>query len=180
MKILIAYATTEGHTRKIAHHITTFLKERGHDAQDYDCGTPEEGPDVGSFDAFVLAGSIHQEKHQPYLVDYAKDNLDALQNKPSALVSVSLSASMQDGEAAAKKYVEEFTQETGWEPQKVHLAGGAIRFVEYDFYKQFTIKYMVLKGKEMPDSSVGNPEYTDWGALDDFLEDFLESLTVAQ
>ena len=177
MNILIAFASTEGHTHKIAHHIDTLLQEKNHSSTIYDCGGLNQKPDLNSFDGIIVAGSVHQETHQPLLVSFVKENLETLNSSPSAFVSVSLSISLKNGKAEAKKYVTDFVKETGWQPQHMHMAAGAIRFLEYDFFKSFTIEHMVLKGNKMPDKSAGNPEYTDWDALDTFVETFLEIAT---
>lgn len=174
MDILIAFGSTEGHTRKIAHHINTTVQKDGHSCTLHDCGTPDTAPDPMEFDAIIVAGSVHQERHQTGVVDYVKTNLFALDAKPSTFISVSLSASLEDGKAEAQKYVDQFIEDTGWKPRDSHLAAGAIRFLEYDFFKRFTIQYMVLKGGNMPDQSAGNPEYTDWNALDAHVNALLE------
>ena len=173
MNILIAYGSTEGHTRKIAHHMEKLAEKNGLQATVIDCGSLSEKPDLGTFDAFILAGSVHNGEHQSALATFVKDHLDLLNEKPAAFVSVSLSASFEDSKDEAQNYVTGFLEETNWQPQAVHLAEGAIRYLEYDFFKKFTIKYMVLKGKDMPDPSAGNPEYTDWAALEDFVVNFV-------
>ena len=177
MNILMAFGSTEGHTRKIAHRINNLLQENGHASTLMDCASADPRPDLKKFDAIILAGSVHQEMHQPLLVEFVKKNLSELVKMPSAFISVSLSASIESGLAEAEKYVDEFIKETGWQPQTTHLAGGAIRFLEYDFFKRFTIEHIVLKGEKLPDPALGNPEYTDWEALDEFVETFLENVS---
>ena len=174
MNILVAFGSTEGHTRKVAHNVTYNLKKTGHNVELFDCNSLESMPDIAIFDAIIVAGSVHQEEHQSSVVNFVKNNLKVLSEIPSCFISVSLSASLPEARPEAEKYVSKFAEETGWKPQHVHLAGGAIRFLEYDFFKRFTIQYMVLKGKEMPDESAGNPEYTDWEALNDFVTSFVE------
>ena len=175
MNILIAFGSTEGHTRKIARHMSNNLKNAGHDVELFDCSSLDSMENIARFDAIIVAGSVHQEAHQTSVVNFVKDNLDILSDTPSSFISVSLSASLPEAKGEAESYVGKFCDETGWQPRHVHLAGGAIRFLEYDFFKRFTIQYMVLKGKEMPDKSAGNPEYTDWDALDAFIMQFLKN-----
>ena len=173
MNVLIAYATTEGHTREVVNRMTGMLTEAGHVVTRHDCGETGSGPDVSSFDAVLVAGSVHQEVHQPVLVEFVTNNLESLSSRPSAFVSVSLSAALESGKSTAQKYVDGFIQQTGWTPNHVHLAGGAIRFLEYDFFKRFTVEHIVLGGKKsMPDASSGNPEYTDWASLEEFVSAF--------
>ena len=179
MNILIAFGSTEGQTRKIAHHINAALEVKGHAPAMLECGGPKQDMDMQSFDAFIVAGSVHQEAHQPYLVDFVKENLSILKSKPACFISVSLTVSLKGGRKEAERYVADFVKATNWKPQETHLAAGAIRFLEYDFFKRFTVEHMVLQGKKMPDKSAGNPEYTDWDALDEFVENFLKTTEAA-
>ncbi|MGI9405180.1 MAG: flavodoxin domain-containing protein [Hyphomicrobiaceae bacterium] len=174
MKVLIAFTTTEGQTRKIARHAAETITRLGHEAEVYSCDDDSSAPAVATFDAVILAGSVHQKRYQAALYDFVAANLAALQSKPTAFISVSLSITFTDGEAEAQSYYDNFAKETGWQASAVHLAEGAIRYTEYDFFKILTIKHKVFKGKkEMPEKT-GNPEFTDWVALDDFVSVFLE------
>ena len=180
MKILIAYGSTEGHTRKIAHHINTMLSDSGHDAELFGCDSVGPRPQLDNYDFVLIAGSVHQEAHQRTVEEFVRENLEYLNSMPSAFVSVSLSASLKEGKADAEKYVSNFLRKTSWRPFKTHMAAGAIRFLEYDFFKQFTVEYMVLKGKKMPDKQAGNPEYTDWNALEVFVSGCIKSVEERQ
>jgi len=175
MKILIAFATTEGQTRKIAHRISATLVAAGHETVVYDCQAGEPVSKIESFDAFVVAGSVHQKLHQQAIHDFSVENCALLQVKPSAFVSVSLSITFPEGQSEAEEYVADFARDTGWVAEHVHLAAGAVRYLEYDFYKKLTIQHVVLKGREMPEAN-GNPEFTDWKALDAFLGSFGDQL----
>jgi len=175
MNVLVAFASTEGQTQKIAHHIDAQLEAQGHTCTLDDCETSSATPDLGAFDAVIVAGSVHQQRHQRAISGFVETHLADLEKKPSGFISVSLSAALVDGQLEAQKYITEFSEETGWTPQHVHMAAGAIRFIEYDFFKTFTIQHIVMKGHDMPDKSAGNPEFTDWEALDAFVAEVLET-----
>ena len=57
--VLIAYATTEGHTRKIAQQIGKWIEEAGLHVQLADASDPPLDLAVSSYDAVIVAGSIH-------------------------------------------------------------------------------------------------------------------------
>lgn len=175
MNILIAYGSTEGHTRKIATHISSVIAAAGSSAEIFDCGSVGKTPDPADFDAVIIAGSVHQEVHQATVVEFVTNNLDTLNAKPSAMISVSLSVSLENGVPEAERYVADFLKETGWKPGDTYLAGGAIRSLEYDFFQRFTVEHMVLKNKQMPGKNEGNPEYTDWDELDKFVKAFVKN-----
>lgn len=179
MNILFAYGTTEGQTKKIAHHVEATLKSDGHSCTTHSCDETRDVPDVATFDAVIIAGSVHQKRHQPEITAFIEGQHAALASKPGAFISVSLSITDPDGKAEAQQYVDDFVTETGWTPTATHLAAGAVRFLEYDFFKEFTVKQIVMRGQTVPDKSAGNPEYTDWDALDSFVRSFLDD-AVAQ
>ena len=103
MNVLIVYGTTEGQTRKIAEWTATRIRERGHQAELLDSAAPVSDLDFAAYDAFIIAASVHQE-----LIAH----LGVLDTKPSAFISVSLSAVL-DAKTEAQKYVDSFVSVTG-------------------------------------------------------------------
>ena len=67
MRILIAYGTSEGQTRKIANRVAACVHELGHDAHLFDTASLED-THVGSYDKVIVAGSVHQQRHQEWQV----------------------------------------------------------------------------------------------------------------
>lgn len=173
MKILIAYGTTEGQTRKIADHMATAARNAGHAVDVHKCTDGENKEDVNSFDAIVVAASVHQARYQPAIYRFVEENLNTLRATPSAFVSVSLSRTFTEGMELAEQYYKDFANETGWQADLVHHAEGAIRYTEYDFFKIQTIEHVVFKGAKKMPPKVGNPEFTDWSALDAFISEFI-------
>ena len=62
-RILIAYDTTEGQTRKIAQHLGDFVRRAGHDTQVIDNRRLPSGFSLDGFHAILVGGSIHMGKH---------------------------------------------------------------------------------------------------------------------
>lgn len=174
MKILVAYGSTEGQTRKIAQHAAKILADYGHQADTYNCERRPHGQPIEQFDAMIVAASVHQEDHQEEVVAFATAHKARLETKPSAFISVSISAAFEDGKKDAEKYVERFVAATGWNPKLTHMAAGALKLTEYDFFKEQIIRHVVLAGREVP-AGKRDWEFTDWNALDRFLSGFLES-----
>lgn len=174
MKVLVAFGTTEGHTQKIAKHVAAKIQEKGHEVDLYDCSRRLRGHEFGAIDAVIVASSVHQKNHQETVVAFATAHREGLNAKPSALISVSLSAAFEDGKKDAADYVERFINVTGWQPKFVHMAGGALKYSEYDFFKEQIIRYIVMAGRDIP-SDQNDWEFTDWAALDNFVMEFLEN-----
>jgi menaquinone-dependent protoporphyrinogen oxidase len=174
MNVLIAFGTTEGQTRKIARHMAQSMQDAGHSVELHDCSGRAASPSVGDFDVVVLAASVHHRRYQTAFYSFVQSNLTALQSKPVAFVSVSLSVTLASGEAEAREYVDDFISETGLSPAAVHLAEGAVRYFQYGSSEELTIDLLVFKGQKKMPKRESNPEYTDWQALDAFAASFLE------
>ena len=173
MKILIAYGTSEGQTRKIANTIAARVHEVGHDAHLFDTATLED-IQVGSYDKIIVAGSVHQQRHQESVEVFVMASLTELQKRPTLFLSVSLSAAFPDGMPEAQSYLDDFLVSTGWKPTQSLLIAGALRYDEYDYFKAQIIEHVVLKCREV-EGAKGDYEFTDWDTLCRAVESFVRS-----
>jgi menaquinone-dependent protoporphyrinogen oxidase len=173
--ILIVYGTTEGHTRKIAQHIGGFIHEMGHNAELLDSADVHEEFEAEGFNAFLVMGSLHQANHQRPLVHFVKKHREELKLAPSALLSVSLTAASKDGDhhEELQKCVDRFTEETEWTPTDWTPVAGALKYIEYDWFKRMILKSISKRAGGDTDTSK-DYEYTDWNALDAYVKSFLE------
>ena len=174
VNVLIIYGTTEGQTRKIAEWTASHVRESGHVVELRDSAVLASGSGLETFDAFIIAASVHQECHQDTITNFASAHHKLLNTKPSAFISVSLSAVLEDGRTEAQKYVDDFVSVTGWHPRMTLLLGGALHFTEYDYFQEQIVKFVVMKhsGAASPER---DREFTDWNALADFVDRFLET-----
>ncbi|MBA4323810.1 MAG: protoporphyrinogen oxidase, partial [Rhodobacter sp.] len=72
MHLLIAYATTDGQTRKIARFAADRLAGQGHAVELLNV-EDAEGLDLSRFDGAILAGSLHAGGYQKTLARFARD-----------------------------------------------------------------------------------------------------------
>lgn len=173
MNILIAYATTEGQTRRIAEFAAKRIEARGHGAELLDL-TGTHATDLDAVDKVILAGSVHQFRHQEELAAFIIANRDKLKTKPSLFMSVSLSAAFPEDEAEAAQYASGFLGYLDWTPDTVLLVAGALRYDEYDFFKSQIIKHVVMAGRQ-GDVPKGDHEFTDWDAVGTAVDGFAEA-----
>jgi len=172
VNVLIVYGTTEGQTEKISARTAAHIRERGHQVELLDSAALASDLKLGHFNAFVIAASVHQEHHQETVTNFVFAHHEALNTKPSALISVSLSAALEDQKAEAQKYVDRFVSVTGWQPRMTLLLGGALRFTKYDYFQEQFVKFVVMKsGDPSPER---DHEFTDWNSLANFADRFLE------
>ena len=174
MNILIVYGTTEGQTRKIAEWTATHARERGHQVELRDSAAPISDLSLKTFHAFIIAASVHQKHHQETITNFVIAHHELLNAKPSAFISVSLSAVLEEGRTEAQKYVDRFTAMTEFHPHMTLLLGGALRFTEYDYFQEQIVKFIVMKRGGIP-TRERDHEFTDWDTLAGFIYGFLEA-----
>jgi menaquinone-dependent protoporphyrinogen oxidase len=175
MHVLIVYGTTEGHTRDLCHFVARELHAAGHPAAVEPAGADPRDPDPAPYDAVVLAASLHVGRYQAPLVAYARVHHQALNAKPAAFISVSLSAAGVDPDdwEGAAQCLARFEHETQWTPKAVHHAAGAILYSHYDFFKRLALKFIAAQRGQ---HTVTSRDYdlTDYAALRRFALAFVE------
>lgn len=176
MKIAIIYASTEGQTRKIAHHAEELLQVEDHSV------TLRHASDAGDLrlsesDAIILAASVHAATYQSELVAYAKEHASTLNEGASMYLSVSLGAAGNDDAewTALRGYLDDLKTDTGWTPGKIEHVAGAFKFNEYNFFRYWAMRWM--ESKRDPSTPAGEDRvYTDW---DELLRDWTRDQTAA-
>lgn len=180
MYLLVAYATTDGQTRKIARFAADRLVTNGHSVELLDV-KDAEGLDLARFDAVILAGSLHAGGYQKTLARFASEKHAELATLPTLFLAVSLSAAGQDPDdwAGLRKCLAAFETETGWTPGRVEHVAGAFRFTEYDFFRAWAMRRIAdQKGETVEPGR--DKEYTDWAALGATLDGWVAGLTPRQ
>lgn len=177
-RILIAYGTTEGHTRSICEQVRDWLVESGHEVTLVDTKVKPLTPSFEGVECAIIAGSLHQEKHQPSLLRFVKKHRESLNKVPSLMLSVSLTAVLRDDKhlADAKVCVDRFTVDAKWIPKSVHLVAGALKYTEYDWMKRMLMK-MISKRHEIEIDTHKDHIYTDWDDLKAVVFSFIGART---
>lgn len=173
-RILLIYGTTEGQTRKIASRMAERARASDNTVDLIDASELNSDADLGAADAIIIAASVHQSTYQSAVVHFIKKHWELLLGKPTAFVSVSLSAAGEDEEDRrdAQGYIDKLIGETGWQPGRTISVAGAFRYTEYDFFKRWILK-MIARQKGAPVDTSRDWELTDWDAVDRFVEDFV-------
>lgn len=177
MHLLIAYATTDGQTRKIARFAADRLAGQGHAVELLNV-EDAEGLDLSRFDGAILAGSLHAGGYQKTLARFARDAAVELALMPTIFLAVSLSAAGNDPEdwAGLRRCLAGFEADTGWTPGRVEHVAGAFRFSEYDFFRAWAMRRIAdQKGEAVEPGK--DKEYTDWAALILTLDAWVAELT---
>ena len=172
-RILILYATTEGHTARIAERIAQRFRGRGHGVESQQADTVPSGLDPAAYDAVIIGASIHYGHHPDYLRVFIRRHRAVLASRPGAFFSVSLSAGGPGAKPeAAQRYLETFLRQAGWRPQQTATFAGALQYSRYGFLKKLMMRLIVgVAGGDTDPTR--DYEYTDWGAVERFADDFI-------
>jgi len=187
--VLILYATRQGQTRSIADHLAGEMRARGVPADLVDAAHLPLRFSLDTHAAAVLCASVHFGRHEKEMIQFVKRHRDFLQKMPSAFVSVSLSqAGVQDptwtperrAQAAAdtSRIIQQFITETGWQPEHVQAAAGALRYSRYNWLLRFAMKRIARRAGSPTDTS-RDYEFTDWTALDHLVAEVVGDVLAA-
>lgn len=174
-RVLIAYGTSEGQTARIAEHIAGVIREHGHEA--YPVDVRRTTPDPRAYDAVIVGASVHAGKHQTQVGEFVRETRGALEQLPNAFYSVSLALAggTEAGREEAQGYVEEFIRLTRWRPRRTVLIAGALLYTRYNFFLRWVMR-RIARSKGSPDLDTSRDYvYTDWAAVREFAEEFLEA-----
>ena len=172
-RALVLYGSSEGQTASIAERVGDLLDDDGHEVTIVHAKHPPAGFSLAAYDGVVVGASVHKGKHQRYVREFVRAHSDELNRLPSAFFSVSLTAMSPaaDDERETRGYIEEFLEETGWEPDLTHTVAGALKYREYGLMNRFVMKR--IAGKKGIDTDTSrNHEYTDWEDVEAFTREF--------
>lgn len=173
-EILVVYATTEGHTRKVAEFIAERVRARGHHVDLVDAATPAVEHLGLRYRAAFVGGSVHCDRHQGALLHFARRQRAWLNAMPVAFFSVGLALVQPDagGVEAAREAADRFVEQTGLRPARVHLVAGALKYTQYDFFKRWVMRTIAAREGRSVDTGHDH-EYTDWADVGAFVDAFL-------
>lgn len=169
MKLMIVYATTEGHTRTIAEFLEKEAEKKEITAGLFDATVKPPSPE--EYDAVIVAASIHAGKYQTAIEHFVQEHHQSLNRMKSLFVSVSLTAAADEPESwkELKQQTEDFLLSTGWNPAHVEYTAGALLYTKYDYLKRFIMRMISKKAGGDTDTSKDHV-YTDWEKLKSVLD----------
>ena len=175
MNVLVVFASTHGHTTRIAQRIARVLRREGHHVS---VRRVDDAPDdLGRWDAVVAGGSLHLGTHQPELVGWARAHRRALAARPNGFFSVSLSAAQDTPEAraATRECIDRFVEDTEWDPRHSAALAGCLQYTRYDAPTRLLMGAKMHRGGH-PDDTSRDVELTDWPAVEAFARRFAHDL----
>jgi len=179
--ILLLYASTHGHTSKIAARIAAALEDDGASVDLHQLGANDTEPAPADYDAVILGASIHAGHHQRALVKWVEQHHSTLDRSPSAFFSVSLTAAddTEEANAATQGYLDDFVEQTDWTPNRSATFAGAVQYREYDLATRVLMRLLMRKMHHPSDAS-RDYDYTDWNAVERWAHELTVALTPAE
>jgi len=179
-RILVLYASTHGHTAKVAARIGGVLEDHGVTVDLHELQGNKTQPAPQDYDAVILGASIHAGHHQRALVKWAERHHTALGLNPSAFFSVSLTAAddAEEARAATRGYLDDFVEKTGWTPSRSATFAGALQYREYDVATRVLMR-LLMRRMHHPTDASQDYDYTDWDAVERWAHELAATLTPA-
>lgn len=172
-RILILYGTSYGQTAKIARRIADTFTTWGEDVTRVDAAEVRARIDVPAYDGVIIAASVIRGRHQRTVRAFVRQNASALNNMPTAFLSVSGSAASPDerGRAEARRCVEKFLEQTRWRPGITEMIGGAMAYTKYGVILRWVMK-QIARRNGGPTDTTRDHELTDWRQVENFAARF--------
>jgi menaquinone-dependent protoporphyrinogen oxidase len=169
-RILVVYGTTTGHTSRVARVIGDALRARNFEVDVAEAGMAGKAED---YIGVVVAASVRGGKYPRTVRHWVRANADALQQRPTAFVSVCLAVLDRRPTARRELYavVDRFLRESGWEPSVTKLVAGALFYTQYNWFMRLVMK-RIVKGAGGDTDTSRDYEYTDWDDLRGFAQLF--------
>jgi menaquinone-dependent protoporphyrinogen oxidase len=159
-RILILYATIEGHTARVAERIALGLRRSGHAV---DVREARARPDLLQYCGVIVGASVHYGRHPGWLRAWLRESRTVLAARPGAFFSVCLSAK--------PRYAQKLLRQAGWRPQLTATFTGALQYSKYGAFKRALMVAFAAFGGHNTDTSRDH-DYTDWHAVERFSEAF--------
>jgi menaquinone-dependent protoporphyrinogen oxidase len=174
---IMIYGSEEGQTQRISEHIAAIGRREGHAVTLMDGRSVPPSLDLQPYDAAIVGASIHGGAYPAYILDLVKRQIPFLSHTPSAFFTVCLTAADANAEhtAKARQYVDDFKHTTSWEPAKVAIFAGAIRYSEYGVLKRWMMK-TIARQSGFDTAASGDVEYTDWAAVTRFAHEYFQAV----
>jgi menaquinone-dependent protoporphyrinogen oxidase len=168
-RIPVFFATTEGHTRRIAETIASVLREQGFQSEAVLVADSEVPYDWSTAVNAVVGASLHRGRHQPCAEKFVRREAQHLNARPAAFFSVSLSAGSRNPTevAAAGDIASRFLRAAGWQPQRVACFPGKLAYTQYGFLKRWIMR-RIAEREGGPTDTGRDHDLTDWAAVREF------------
>ena len=168
-RILVAYSTTDGHTRHICERLQQVMAEQGDEVVVAPLAQAD-GLELPAFDKFVIGASIRYGKHQPAVAQFIARHQALLESRPNAFFSVNIVARKPEkNQPHTNPYMKKFLRQISWKPALLAVFAGKLNYPIYSWFDRQMIRLIMLitHGPTDPTAVV---EFTDWARVEAFAD----------
>ena len=167
--VALYYATHDGHSRRIAEHISRRLAESGIVAAPLDLAAiPPSAADLSAASAVALLAAVRYGRHLPEVDRFLTAYRSLSSPPPLAFASVNLTA-RKPGKttASGNPYVRKLFARHRVTPALAVAFAGRLDYRRYGWRDRHIIRFIMLLtgGPTDPATSI---DYTSWPAVDEF------------
>ncbi|MBD63376.1 MAG: menaquinone-dependent protoporphyrinogen IX dehydrogenase [Gammaproteobacteria bacterium] len=168
-KILILYATTDGHTKLICEKIQSALADTFqvelHAIQEINENLSVLVKDV---ERVIIGASIRYGKHSNDLYSFIENNTDFLETTKNAFFSVNVVARKPEKNIPeTNPYIKKFLTISKWDPDELAVFAGKVDYPKYRLIDKYMIRLIMWITKGPTDISK-TYEFTDWNKVEEF------------
>ena len=166
-RILVAYSTTDGHTRHICERLQQVMAEQGDEVVVAPLAQAD-GLELPAFDKFVIGASIRYGKHQPAVAQFIARHQALLESRPNAFFSVNIVARKPEkNQPGTNPYLIKFLRQIRWKPNLLAVFAGRLDYPSYGVFDRFMIR-MIMRMTHGPTDPTAVIEFTDWAQVQAF------------
>lgn len=165
--ILIAYSTTDGHTRRICERIKQVVEGQGHTVV---LTAINDNPDIDPelFEKVVIGASIRYGKHRPQVFEFIRKNQQKLESRLNTFFSVNVVARKAERNLPeTNPYMQKFLRHIAWKPRHLAVFAGEINYPLYGFWDRQMIRFIMWMTNGPTDPTLV-VDFTDWGKVDEY------------
>ncbi|MFZ2122344.1 MAG: menaquinone-dependent protoporphyrinogen IX dehydrogenase [Rhodoferax sp.] len=169
--ILIAYATTDGHTQRICERLKQVMEGLGRQVTVV-LLSDASALDLRGFGRVLIGASIRYGHHQPIVAEFINQHQALLESRPSAFFSVNIVARKPNKNTPeTNPYCRKFLKSISWQPRLKAVFAGKLDYPSYGFVDRQMIRLIMLinKGPTDPKAVL---EFTDWARVEAFGREF--------
>jgi menaquinone-dependent protoporphyrinogen oxidase len=170
-RILVVYATTDGHTARIADAVADTLRAHGAAVDVQQVGRTHRLPD--SYDGVIVAAPVRGGHYLKPIRRWVRAHARVLNGRPTGFISVCLGILQHDAAVDGKlqTIMSRLLAETGWQPVVTKQVAGSLPYTRYNWFIRQVMKRIAAKAGGDVDTT-RDYEYTDWQELRRFAEEF--------
>ncbi len=167
--ILIAYSTTDGHTREICQYMQNFFAEKQLTVQLMPINEVSEKA-LNNCKKIVVGASIRYGKHHKKVYEFIERHELILQQKSSAFFSVNVVARKPEkNQPNNNPYLCKFLKQIAWSPDRLAVFAGKIDYQKYGFFDRQMIRLIMLITNGPTDLNTV-VDFTNWQQVEHFCQ----------